>query len=593
VAVPFTAVTPLPGTAGGSPPREGTRRAALSVALGQATLTGRRQRNEDFHGCITPAGEKLASRGICAVVADGMGGALGGMEASQTAVKSLLTDYYTTPDTWSVTEALRRVLVAANAWIHAEGLRNPRLTGMATTLSAVVLKGRHYVTAHVGDSRIYHFRDGHLEQLSTDHVRPMPGTPAALTRALGLDRVVHIESASGELAVGDRLLLVTDGVTGALPDDVLRRLLAAEPDPQTACDRIVQAAFAAPGHDNITAQIVEVIGLPDPGLQDVAEGVGILPWPTKRLAVGEAIDGFHIEELLHQGRESRVYRALDRETGQEVALKFPVGDADDPALRERFVREEWIGLRLRSPHLTRTLRQLPGRRHALYLVMPHVPGVTLARLRERDGNLSPQRVAALGIQLARACAELHRLGITHRDIKPDNVCLTPDGTALLLDLGAARVAGLDDMDPREDGPPGTPSYMAPELLRGAPEHALGDERSDIYALGVTLYHLLTGHYPYGEVEPFSRPLFGAPVPVRRHNPDVPPWLEEIIARATGITPRHRYPKATALLYDLEHPESVIVENRPLLERDPVAFWRGGFWLTAGIALVLLVLLAHK
>ncbi len=559
----------------------------LCVALGQASITGRRERNEDFYGCITPTGNKLISRGICAVVADGMGGSLGGLEAAQTAVKSLLSDYYSTPDAWRVSKALSKVLAAANSWIHAEGRRNPLVAGMATTLSAVVLKGRHYVTAHVGDSRIYLLRDGRLKQLSTDHVRAVPGLPDALTRAMGLDYQFSLESVSGELAPDDRFLLVTDGVTGALTDADLTRIARAEPDPQTACDRIVQAAFETGSNDNITAQIVAVTNLPDATAMELAESARALPI-APNVSVGDTIDGFDIVGQLYQGSQSRVYRALDKETGIHMALKFPAPQmADDPEYLERFMREEWVGLRLKSPHIVHAVRFSVSRRTRLYYAMPYVEGMAASELLKLKTFLPWEQVVAIGRDLSLALCDLHRSGIAHRDIKPENVHITPDGKAVLLDLGTARVEGLEEQKPGEaDGPPGTPSYMAPELLQGEP----GNDQSDIYAVGATLYHLLTGRYPYGEVLPFSRPSFATYTPVRQLRPDIPEWLDHVITRATAKDVGKRYEKVTAMLYHLEHPDAVTVEFQPLLARNPVGFWQTACLVMTGLCVVLLTLL---
>lgn len=555
------------------------------IALGQASLTGRRERNEDFHGCITPDGEALRAKGICAVVADGVGGALGGLEAAQSAVRSFLLDYYSTPPTWGVPVSVYRVLEAVNRWVHAEGRRNPRLAGMATTFSALVLKDRHYHTAHVGDSRIYLMRGDAFRRLTTDHTRGVPGLPAALTRAIGLDASLHLETRTAELAVGDRFLFVTDGASDVLPDARLAELLGPE-DPQTACDRIVQAAYEAGGTDNITAQVVDVTALPDRSLADLGEGIRDLP-TLGRLPSGHTLDGFRIEALLHRGRTCYVYRARDERTGRRVALKFlrqpPTGD---PAALDRFLLEEWVGRRVDSPNVVRALPLEPGRRSALYFALDYVEGVTLAARLARRGALPAADVAEIGRQLARALSDLHRLGLWHRDVKPENAILGPDGTVTLSDLGTIRAEARDTGQAPAAGPPGTPSYMAPELFRG--EEA--GEQGDVYALGVTLYHLLTRHYPYGEVEPFSHPAFGAPAPVARYRPDVPPWLARVIETAVERDPGRRYRKITALLYDLEHPDTVAVPARPLLERDPVRFWRGACLLMGALAAALLVLL---
>ena len=141
---------------------------------------------------------------------------------------------------------------------------------------------------------------------------------------------------------------------------------------------------------------------------------------------------------------------------------------------------------------------------------------------------------------------MHRAGIIHRDIKPDNVILLKAGGLRLVDLGVARVPLLEDF-PAEDIP-GTPSYMAPELFGGRP----GDEFSDLYALGVTVYRTFTAAYPYGEIEPFSRPRFGKPASLSRYRPDLPAWLDAVVGKALNVDPAQRYGDVIEFSHELEN-----------------------------------------
>ncbi len=193
---------------------------------------------------------------------------------------------------------------------------------------------------------------------------------------------------------------------------------------------------------------------------------------------------------------------------------------------------------------------------------------------------------AIALRLARAIATLHRAGIIHRDIKPDNVLLERGGGLRLIDLGVVRLPMLEDF-PGADIP-GTPSYMAPELFDGQP----GDELSDQFALGVTLYRMFSGRYPYGEIEPFSRPRFGQATPLARHRPDLPAWLWHVLSRTLQVEPAKRFGDVLELSMELEsgldRGVPIVLRRQSLYERNPLRFWQV---VAAVLALLLLLSLA--
>lgn len=212
----------VPGLARPTTPSRGE---ALQITLGHATQQGLRPANEDFVGAVTPDGAPLEYKGVLLAIADGVGGHARGREAAEYSVRGLLADYFSTPDTWSVEKSLDVVIGALNRWLLAQSAKSHEYAGMATTLTAFVLRGRRYHVAHVGDSRAYLYRSGELRRLTEDHTWDHPEFDNVLRRAVGLDAQLAVDFDDGELMAGDRFVLVTDGVWGALGDGGIAELL--------------------------------------------------------------------------------------------------------------------------------------------------------------------------------------------------------------------------------------------------------------------------------------------------------------------------------------------------------------------------------
>jgi protein phosphatase len=551
----------------------------LKLEFGYATATGPRERNEDFGGFVEPADPQLAAtKGHLAVVADGVSGGMHGREAAETAVRNLLADYYATPDTWETPRALGMVVAAINRWLTGQSASHREAGGMATTLTGLVLRGRRFHTVHVGDSRLYRLRRGALEQLTADHVWETPGMSHVLTRALGLDTHVLPDFGDGDLAPGDCFLIVCDGVWEPLGSGELHRLLTLPDAGQGIAQALVDAAHRRGGQDNATALVVRVVELGDAEapLVDARD----LPLPG-RLNPGARLDDFVIEGEMHSGRDTLLYRARHAKTGQRWALKTmqPIlaGDADAAC---RLLAEEWFLKRIHSHYFPDVL-PLPGR-NFLYFAMQLFEGATLQDKLDAGQHFSPAEVVTLGIRVLKGMAALHRLNIVHRDLKPANLHVAADGKLHILDLGVAVCPTLDAREP--DAQPGTPSYMAPELFAGAEASV----QTDLYAVGATLYHLLTRKWPYGEIEPFQHPKFGEPVPPARYRPDIPPWLESAILKAVARDPAQRFETAEEMLLALERGEANPLLRRrvPLIERSPAGAWP----LVAAVSIALNLLL---
>jgi serine/threonine protein kinase len=386
----------------------------------------------------------------------------------------------------------------------------------------------------------------------------------------------------------DRYLLCCDGVHAALEETRLFGLLAERAAPEEAARRVVDTALEAGSRDNATALVVDVVAVPAAERIDLEILMATLPLRDLP-SPGDNVDGFRLQEIISDGRYSRLFRADDQHEPRSVILKFPHPRvATDAACRRAFVREAWVAAQVRSPYVGEVIDLAPGRQTRLYSAMPYYPGETLEQRLCRVPPVSLDQGIEIGTRLAKAVYSLNRRNIIHRDIKPENVILEEGASGLkLLDLGVARLPALEG-DADEDIP-GTPSYMAPELFEG---HR-GNERSDVYALGVTLYRVLSGgRYPYGEVEAFSRPRFGRRTPVTRYRPDIPAWMDALLARATAVDPGERYGDAMELAFELEngqlHGARVVARRVPLYERNPLRFWQGISFMLFIVLIVVLV-----
>lgn len=267
-----------------------------------------------------------------------------------------------------------------------------------------------------------------------------------------------------------------------------------------------------------------------------------------------------------------MFAALDEVEGGERALKFPKPEvASVTAHHAAFVREAWVGTRISSPYVGKVLRPTPGRQTCLYTVMPLYPGELLQTRLQRRPGVGLEEGRNIAIKLAHATATLHRAGVIHRDIKPDNVILEPAGTLKLIDLGVVRIPGLEDAPPAEV--PGTPAYMAPEMFEGEP----GDVATDIYALGVTLFRSFAGVFPYGALDASSRARLEQAKDLSELRPDLPAWVSALIGRAIATSRAERFADVTELAEEFEAgPAGVVVmDRRPatFYERHRLRVWQ--------------------
>ena len=577
---------------------------AFELDIGFASSAGTRSSNEDFCGALMPE-PGMEGMGVIAAGADGVSRGGMGKEAAQTTVVSLLRDYFGTPETWDATVALDRIISSQNAWLCGINRRRQPAVGM-TTLTAVVLRGQSYALAHVGDSRAYLLRGGHIQQITHDHVVNHPDFKHQLVRAVGLEERVVVDYVQGDLQVGDVFVLLTDGVYGSLSDKRLQSLAqgnSAQASSQTASEALLDAALKAGSKDNVTALVVRVLGLLDATLQDENRVAQSLPVPPL-LKVGDVLDGLTITAPVADNGINVVYQAkvlapaAVTDTDKRYIIKaLHPARAHDREERAMLAHEAWLAKRMQSSRVVDNLVQihtdLPGppegrSRSAFYLVYDWHGGETLQHALAQQKRFKLPQALTVGLQALKALGRLHRQGVIHRDIKPANLHQGEDGVLRLLDLGVA-LSGREPQSMRELHA-GTPSYVNPEQWgfncktsarsggqRTDVPQELPDAQSDLFALGVTLYQLLTGRLPYGEVLPYQvGRYYRDPVAPSRHNPEIPIWLDYMLMKAVARDKRQRFETAEEFRLALERGASRPLSApsaTPLLQRDPTALWK--------------------
>jgi serine/threonine protein phosphatase PrpC len=566
------------------------RVSGVKASVGFASETGPRKRNEDFAGAVFGLELPQPRRDVVAALADGIGSAKGGRVAAETAVRGFLDGFCDLPETMEVRRAAATVLNALNRWIYSHGQRDTNSAGMGCTFTALVLRGRVAHVLHVGDSRAYRLRGDRLTCLTVDHVREGgSGQSNILYRALGVETEVRLDYATQPLARHDRFLLCSDGVHAFLKPETIADILRERSASEDSARALVAAALDAGSTDNCTALVVDVIDLPTVESADI--GAAIMQLPLIPVPIdGETIDGFVLKVVVSDGRYTRLFGAVDEIEGGEVVLKFPKPQVAAVATyRAAFVREAWVGARVHSPWVGRTIELPPDRQTCLYTVMPLYQGELLETRLTRRPLMGLEEGRNIVLKLARAAAALHRAGIIHRDIKPDNIILESEGSLKLIDLGVVRVPGLEDF-PSGDIP-GTPAYMAPEMFAGEP----GNEATDIYALGVTMFRAFTGEFPYGNLDATSPPRRNRPKALSELRPDLPAWLQAALGRAIAIDPMDRFRDMIEFAVEMEtgpaRAPPPVYRQQTLYERAPLRVWQGVAALLV-LALVLLLLLRH-
>jgi serine/threonine protein phosphatase PrpC len=568
---------------------------SLKISTGQFSHKGVKPVNQDFHGTLTPKEPQLSLKGSVVALADGISSSSVSQIASESAVASFLTDYFCTSDAWSVKTSGLRVIAAINGWLTAQTqqseYRYNKDKGYVCTFSAAVFKAQTAHLFHIGDSRIYRIRQGVLEQLSKDHRAWASANQSYLSRALGVNDHVDIDYQAIALASDDVFILCTDGVYEHCDTNTMLNVLNEHKnDLNQAAQALVFHALNQGSQDNLTAQLVSVDALPHAHTSALQEQVDSLALPPL-LKARDEIDGFTILRELHANSRSHVYLAKDTDESL-VVIKIPSLELrDDPAYLERFLMEEWVARRIDNAHVMKAIPQQTPRTY-LYTVMEYIDGISLKQWLVDNPKPELETVRQFIEQIAKGLQAMHRLEILHQDLKPDNVMIDQSGTLKIIDFGGVRVAGIAESNAILQQPDmqGTALYMAPEYF-------IGDtvsNRSEQFSLAVIAYHMLSGRFPYGTHvaktrtrSSQNRVIYQSVLDDER---EIPAWVDLCLRKALSVNPYKRYEELTEFVHELRHPTHANLNQTrpPLIERNPLLFWKGTSLFLAAAIVGLLV-----
>lgn len=550
----------------------------LKVTLHYASDQGIKPDNEDFVGATIPTGAALIHKGIVAAIADGMSGSDAGKQASQCCVVSFLSDYYSTPDSWSVKQAGEKILSATNSWLYSQGqIRYESTKGMVSTLSIVVIKSTTAHIFHIGDSRVYRLRKGNLEQITRDHRVWISKEKNYLNRAMGIEPRLEVDYKALPVARGDLFLLTTDGVHEFMDEKSLKALLQASDDLTEIADNILRLAIRNNSDDNLSCQLLRVDDLPEAKEDEILRRHANLPFPPP-LEPGMLLDGYRIEAELHASKRTQVYKAFDTQTSQTVIIKAPsILFDDDTYYIEHFLHEEWAGKRINHGNVLKIL-STDREKSCIYYVTEYLQGQTLREWMTTHPKADIKVSLKIVAQIAKGLQAFHRMEMLHQDLKPENIMFDQNGTVKIIDFGSVKIAGITEMMPAatDENILGTLNYTAPEYHSGQ----RGSVKSDLFSLGVILYEMLNSALPFGDTlpeKPEARHIAKLDyIPSIHSNALVPIWIDGALKKATAINPQSRYDELSEFLRDLSVPNPQFLstqESLPLIERNPLLFWK--------------------
>lgn len=539
--------------------------------------------NEDSAGYYQPAESyTLKTKGVALCVSDGVSTAEAGKEASETAISHFIDEYYRTPDSWSVGHCGEKILSTLNLNLYRKSHEFSDTKGFLCTFSAMVVKGCQGHFFHIGDSRIYRWHAGEWTQLTADHTARISDRDAVLSRAVGMDNRLNIDYGRVELEVGDRLLLTSDGVHDFVGAATLRELVAQGESPQTIASTLRTRALENGSDDNLSAIVAEVQSLHRQSIDEHNAELTRLPFPPE-LKPAMVLDGYEVNKELYASSRSQLYLVSDTETHSRYVMKTPSHNfSEDLAYIDRFVQEEWVGLRIQSENVVRLVKQ-SRKRTALYYLMEVIEGEQLDDWMLTHQPPSPKQAIGIVKQIAAGLQAFHEQETVHQDLKPGNILVQKNGRVVIVDFGSVYVAGLAEIEQvlEQEKALGTAGYGDPNYVLGRNPGFAGD----VYSLATITYEMFTGRLPYGEgIQDCRTPQHFDHLryqPAAQFNPQIPLWFDRALEKGVSIDLAQRYASISDLMKDLTYPNLDFLKDEAPTKQDAnrELFWKlmSGFW----------------
>lgn len=560
-----------------------TNNRTLDVTYGGHSVAGQKADNEDAIVFRENSSTELTLKGHIGVIADGVSSANYAKQASQLAVCHFVDEYLATPETWSVEKSASKVISSLNQWLFSRQ-RIHTETGdyqqWFTTFSAIILRERRATLFHIGDCEIVKISKDGYEVLTTPHST----NQGVLNRALGASTHIDIDVIDSSVEQDDIFFLSCDGIHEFIKPQTVKDIIAANDDLKIAAEQIVETASKNGSHDNLTCLLIKIEDVPNQEFDQLLfdRQQQVIP---PALPVGAMLDHFKVTELYDQSARSHIYLATDTKTNEDVILKVPsLYFSDDKNYLNAFIKEGWIGQQINHPSVMKIFPPSPNSKFLYHTCQP-INGITLDQWHSDHPFPSLDEVKKIATDVVSSLRALQRKDITHGDIKLDNFMIDSDGLITLIDLGSCEVGAMTN---ETNAPPlGTLTYSAPERFYGS----VNTVQSDLFSLGSIVYQLLSNKLPYPPIvhaEKVPKHFSGWNYqPICDAREDLSPWVDVVLGKAVAADPNNRYESYSEFLTDLNSPSTAhyhTESHRPLIDRDPVTFWK----LISGILFVSLM-----